>query len=113
MNEKIAQYKLYRAKPKAVDGAETTGTTETIDITAIEIAEGKGLDDIPESEYAPLGTDLVGTKAPTKSIMVKAKQVIDNYDINPAALRYFMKNHRKMPINEWYDFNALWGQEKL
>jgi DNA polymerase III epsilon subunit-like protein len=113
MNEKIAQYKLYRAKPKAVDGAETTDITETIDITAIEIAEGRGLDDIPESEYAPLGTDLVGTKAPTKSIMVKAKQVIDNYDISPAALRYFMKNHRKMPINEWYDFNALWGQEKL
>lgn len=107
MNEKIAQYKLYRAKPKSVDGVEMPDTT------AIGIAESKGLDTIPESEYAPLGTDLVGTQAPTKSIMVKAKQIIDNYAVNPAALKYFMKNHRRMPINEWYDFNALWGQEKL
>jgi DNA polymerase III epsilon subunit-like protein len=107
LNEKIAQYKLYRAKPKAVDGVELPDTS------AVGIAESKGLDTIPESEYAPLGTDLVGTQAPTKPMMVKAKQVIDNYAVNPAALKYFMKNHRRMPINEWYDFIELWGQEKL
>jgi DNA polymerase III epsilon subunit-like protein len=88
------------------------GRSETLNkATAKEIAKKQGFDDIDPELYAPYGTDLIGEGAPTPGLMVEAKHVIENYEINPdnpAYLKWFLDNHRMLPYQEWQKLIETW-----
>ncbi len=79
--------------------------------TATQIAKKQGFDDIDPELYAPFGTDLVGEGAPTPGLMVEAKAVIENYEINPDRpefLAWFMREHRNLSYQVWKDLIETW-----
>lgn len=97
-------------------GSTESGTDNLPDISAIGIAVQHGQTDVREEDYAPFGTDLVGNEAPSKSMMAKVKQLIDNYEIdadNPATLQFFMENHRALPKKYWKDLIERWEKPEF
>jgi len=106
----IEEFKQLRAAPKQ-DGE---GVAEAMpDTSALGIAMDRGFTEIPEEAYAPFGTDLTGSDAPSKAMMVKVKQVIKNHDIDPEALSFFMDAHRALSKKHWKNFIEHWNKQEF
>ena len=107
----IEEFKQLRAAPKQ-DGEGNAIEVEP-NVTALEIALERGFTEIPEEAYAPFGTDLTGSDAPSKAKMVKVKQVIKNHEIDPDALKFFMEAHRGLSKHHWEKFIEQWNRPEF
>jgi hypothetical protein len=106
----IEEFKQLRAAPKQAG----EGVAEAMpDTSALGIAMDRGFTEIPEEAYAPFGTDLTGSDAPSKAMMVKVKQVIKNHDIDPEALSFFMDAHRALSKKHWKNFIEHWNKQEF
>lgn len=111
----IESLRQLRKAPTAegAEGAEATPVENLPDTSALGIALDRGFTEIPEEAYAPFGTDLTGSEAPSKSMMAKVKQVIKNHEIDPDALNFFMEAHRALSKKHWKAFIEHWNKPEF